>query len=429
MKKTLLVFCAACSMLVQAQTFMVNNFESAAIGSNGGAPAIYNGSSAVVANPFIGTLNPSANVLNVTNTGYVPVSTTIALPAGKTWADYDGVRVKLCPTAGADLSYANIEIGLASDTWSMTSVGSGNAWSTAALNTWYSCDIPFTASLLSACLTATPMPTYLLVKYNKAAGYNVLMDDIQLIEHQDPNRAVTLGYDDQITGSNGGVGVWYGAFGDIKVVDNPVTTGINTSSKAVSVTGPADPNGGALAINILPTNGSWNNYVSISFKILLVQANPSDVWFGVFAGGGPDIWTGGTSVFSNTLVMPDLNVWYTFTLPVSGVVKPLQPYLNMQFAKSNVIYLLDDISLNKAATGNSLVQDNSYQMARIASGLYQLSIPTAAAYKLVNAEGRLVRSGNFVAGSNMLEISSLSSGIYILQTTGLTGNNVVKIIR
>jgi len=429
MKKMLLVFCAACTLLANGQTLVVNNFESAAIGSDGGAPVIYNGTGAVAANPVVSTLNPSAKVLNVSNTsGYAPVSTLITLPAGKTWADYDGVRVKLCPIAGTDLSYANIEIGLAVNSWSMTTVGSANAWSTATLNTWYSCDIPFTSSLLSASLVTNPVPTNLLVKYNKAAGYNVLMDDIQLIEHQDPARAVTLGYEDQILNSNGGVGVWYGTFGDIKVVANPVTTGINTSAKAVSVAGPADANGGSLAVKILPTNGNWTNYASVSFKILLAQANPADIWFGVFAAGGPDIWTGGTSIFSNTLVMPDLNVWYTFTLPITTVQNPTQPYLNIQFAKPNVIYLLDDISLNKASTGFTTPGENPLKVARVSNNVYQVTTPSSAAFRLLNLEGRALQSGNFIAGMNTLELSGLSSGIYLLQTTAATGKNVVKII-
>src|ERR1035437_8409403 len=120
MKRMLLILLAACSLILQAQTLMLNNFESYPTGTANpdGIKAAWSGSVQVIANPVVGGVNTSAQVLEVSNVEWVPVTIPVTLPAGKTWADYDGVRVKLCPTAGADLQSANIELGLAQNSWS-----------------------------------------------------------------------------------------------------------------------------------------------------------------------------------------------------------------------------------------------------------------------------------------------------------------------
>jgi len=421
----LLAFFAACSLLTQAQTFMVNDFESAAIGDS--TKVIWGGGTAVVAaNPNSGGINTSAKVLNVTNNAWVPVSFSITLPAGKTWADYDGVRVKLCPTAGAALDYGNFEIGLCPGDWGMTTVGSANGWSTATIGTWYSADIAFDQAKLTTYLAANPVTTNLIVKYNKSAGYNILMDDIQLIEHQDPNREVIVNFEDKIIGSNAGMGIWYGTGFGLEVVANPVTTGINTSSKAFKATYPAS--GGAIAMNILPVNGDWHNYDHVSFKVLALAYDTINPWSQVFVGGGPDTWTGGTSQWSDTIGVHELNKWYSVTIPILSVTNATQPFLNIQ-ANGGVIYLLDDISLLYATTGLKTTQASSLKVARISAGQYQITIGSESSYNLIDIQGRVIKSGTFVVGTNLLQVNNLISGVYMLQTKSNIEKNVVKIIR
>jgi len=423
----LLVFFAACSLLTQAQTFMVNNFESAAIGDS--VKVIWNGGTAVVAaNPYSSGINTSAKVVSVNNLAWVPVSFPVTLPAGKTWADYDGVRVKLCPTAGASLDYGNFEIGLAPDASNMTTVGSANGWSTATIGTWYSADIAFDQAKLTTYLAANPVTTNLIVKYNKAAGYNILMDDIQLIEHQNPNREVVVNFEEQIIGSNAGMGVWYatgGTFG-LEVVANPVITGINTSSKAFKVTYPSG--GGAIAMNILPVNGDWHNYDHVSFKVLALAFDTPNPWSNIFVGGGPDTWTGGTSQWSDTIGVHELNKWYSVSIPIISVTNATQPFLNIQ-ANGGVIYLLDDISLLYATTELKTTQASTLKVARISSEQYQITIGSESSYNLIDVQGRVIKSGTFVVGTNLLQVADLTSGIYMLQTKSNIEKNVVKIIR
>lgn len=424
----LLVFFAACSLILQAQTFMVNDFESYAIGSDGGGcKAAWSGSVVVAANPVVNAINPSANVLSVTNVAWVPVTIPITLPAGKTWKDYDGVRVKLCPTAGADLSYAQIELGLAENSSSEFKVGAANAWSTATLNTWYSADIAFDQTLVKSFTDTVAFPiTNLIVKYNKGAGYDILMDDIQLIEHQDPNREVVVNFENQIIGSNAGMGIWYGTGFGLEVVANPVTTGINTSSKAFKVTYPTG--GGAIAMNILPVNGDWHNYDNVTFKVLAQAWDAPNPWSKILVGGGPATWTGGTQQWSDTIGVHELNKWYSVTIPIISVTNATQPFLNIQ-ANGGVIYLLDDISLLYATTGLKTTQASTLKVARISAEQYQITIGSESSYNLIDVQGRVIKSGILLAGSNLLQVADLASGIYMLQTKSNFEKNVVKIIR
>ena len=419
----------ACSMLLQAQTFMVNDFESSTIGDSipGGVKAAWSGAVVVEANPVVNTVNSSAQVLKVINNGWVPVTIPVTLPAGKTWADYDGVRVKLCPLVGSasDLTYTDVEIGLGDNAWSEFKVGDTRAWSSANINTWYSVDIAWDPSLVKR-FTDSVTTTNLIVKYNAVAGDNVLYDDVQLIEHQDPAREVTLSFEDQILGTSVGIGVWYGTGFTYGVVANPVTDGINTSSKALEVTWPSG--GGAIAVNILPPNGDWHNYDYLSFKVLATAYDVTNPWSNVFVGGGPNVWDGGTSQWSDTLGIYDLNKWYNVVIPIGSVAKSTQPYLNIQ-ANPGVVYLLDDISLMRNVAGFNTPKTSTLNVARISSKLYQISIGSVSTYRLLNIEGREIKSGVFAAGSNLLQVGNLASGIYLLQTTSNSEKNIVKIIR
>jgi hypothetical protein len=431
MKQMLLVLFAACSMLVQAQTLLLNDFETDTIGTVNpeGIKAAWSGSVIVAANPLVNALNASSKVLNVTNSAWVPVTIPVTLPAGKTWADYDGVRIKLCPTAGDDLSYAQIELGLAENSWSEFKVGATSVWSSATLNTWYSADIAFDQTLLKSFTDTVTLPvTNLIVKYNKGAGYNILFDDIQLIEHQDPAREVKVDFEDQVLGSSAGMGYWYasgGSFG-FEVITNPVTTGINTSSKALKVTYPAS--GGAIAMNILPANGDWHNYDNVSFKVLALAYDTPSPWSEVFVGGGPDTWTGGTDQSNTNFGVAELNTWYSVTVPIVSIKNSTQPYLNIQ-ANGGVIYVLDDVSLNYASSEVKTTQASTLKIERISTGQYQISIGSQSAYSLINLEGRVIKSGTLIAGSNLLNVADLASGIYLLKTTSNSEKNIMKIIR
>ena len=92
MKKTISLFFAAClAISVQAQVYMVNDFESGLNGAN----AAWGGEVDWVDNPCSSNDNASSKVLKVVSTSYANVAIPVTLPEGKTLADYSGVRIQL----------------------------------------------------------------------------------------------------------------------------------------------------------------------------------------------------------------------------------------------------------------------------------------------------------------------------------------------
>ena len=111
MRKSLLFFALFClSLGVSAQQAVKITFEDAEIGSTGGATAMWDGGSVdVQANTYL-TGNPSAKVLHVNNTGYLPVFfSNIAVPAGAETL-YSKIRVKYLIIGGTDTNYPSLEI-------------------------------------------------------------------------------------------------------------------------------------------------------------------------------------------------------------------------------------------------------------------------------------------------------------------------------
>lgn len=92
MKKTLSLLCAACIAVgMQAQTYMVNDFESGLNGAN----AAWGGTAELIDNPCSSSDNSSTKVLKVVSTEFANVAIPLNLPEGKTLADYTGYNL-LC---------------------------------------------------------------------------------------------------------------------------------------------------------------------------------------------------------------------------------------------------------------------------------------------------------------------------------------------
>ena len=83
MKKTLFLLCAACIAVgMQAQTYMVNDFESGLNGAN----AAWGGTAELIDNPCSSSDNSSTKVLKVVSTEFANVAIPLNLPEGKTLA-------------------------------------------------------------------------------------------------------------------------------------------------------------------------------------------------------------------------------------------------------------------------------------------------------------------------------------------------------
>lgn len=99
MKKTLSLLCAACIAVgMQAQTYMVNDFESGLNGAN----AAWGGTAELIDNPCSSSDNSSTKVLKVVSTEFANVAIPLNLPEGKTLADYTGVRLQLAVLEGSE---------------------------------------------------------------------------------------------------------------------------------------------------------------------------------------------------------------------------------------------------------------------------------------------------------------------------------------
>lgn len=165
-----------------SQNYLVADFES---GYSGTPKIIWGaGSCDIVDNSFQSGINTSAKSLAVTNNAWVPVTIPCTLPAGKTWNDYKSVKVNFCLTAGTDLSWAQVQIGLCAGDWGMENIGTlSNIWGDGVLGTWYSVEVPIDETKLANYLVSNN-PSYLIVKYDKPAGNNFLLDDVELVSAQ-----------------------------------------------------------------------------------------------------------------------------------------------------------------------------------------------------------------------------------------------------
>ncbi len=168
------------ALQLNSANFIVADFEDGQIGTT---KVIWSaGSCSIVDNPYKGGVNVSNKALAVVNNAWVPVTIPCTLPAGKTWYDYKSVKVKFCLTAGTDLNWAQVQIGLCTGDWGMEQIGVLNpAWETGALGVWYSVEIPVDEAKLATYLSSNSNPAYLIVKYDKGGGNNFMIDDVELI--------------------------------------------------------------------------------------------------------------------------------------------------------------------------------------------------------------------------------------------------------
>ena len=261
MKKTLSLLCAACIAVgMQVQTYMVNDFESGLNGAN----AAWGGTAELIDNPCSSSDNSSTKVLKVVSTEYANVAIPLNLPEGKTLADYTGVRLQLAVLEGSEnITWVGNELGLVdNDTQEKTFQVALNSWGDATYNTWMSLDFNFDETILATYLDGNHASTSLLIKVGRQA-FNYAIDNIRLIEKEqvaDPNTIFTFETMDLGTTPRCGM-PWSGS---CEVAENPYTTGINMSSKALKV------NGGERSpvtyTEALPAGNTWNDYSEIKLQ-------------------------------------------------------------------------------------------------------------------------------------------------------------------
>ncbi len=174
------LFALMAAFQLNSANYLVADFEDGQLGST---KAIWSaGSCSVVDNPYKSGINTSNKALAVVNNAWVPVTIPCTLPEGKTWYDYKSVKVKFCLTAGTDFNWAQVQIGLCTGDWGMEQVGVlSPVWESGALGVWYSVEVPIDPIKLATYLNANSNPTFLIVKYDKGAGNNFMIDDVELV--------------------------------------------------------------------------------------------------------------------------------------------------------------------------------------------------------------------------------------------------------
>ena len=421
MKKTLSLLCAACIAVgMQAQTYMVNDVESGLNGAN----AAWGGTAELIDNPCSSSDNSSTKVLKVVSTEFANVAIPLNLPEGKTLADYTGVRLQLAVLEGSEnITWVGNELGLVdNDTQEKTFQVAQNSWGDATYNTWMSLDFNFDETILATYLDGNHASTSLLIKVGRQA-FNYAIDNIRLIEKEqvaDPNTIFTFETMDLGTTPRCGM-PWSGS---CEVAENPYTTGINTSSKALKV------NGGECSpvtfTEALPAGKTWNDYSGIKLQVCFLESGFEwcPIEMGVRTDGGSHIKFGYTvdaSTGQEGAGIGDYTPgeWLDVELKIDPAMitdeaKSVRT-MYLRLMKSDLSYLYDNLVLiPSSSTGavSEVVTDDVKVYG--ANGCINVDLQKDMQVTVYSVDGRIVSSQMLSSGRHTVEVPK---GIYIVNRT------------
>lgn len=421
MKKTLSLLCAACIAVgMQAQTYMVNDFESGLNGAN----AAWGGTAELIDNPCSSSDNSSTKVLKVVSTEYANVAIPLNLPEGKTLADYTGVRLQLAVLEGSEnITWVGNELGLVdNDTQEKTFQVALNSWGDATYNTWMSLDFNFDETILATYLDGNHASTSLLIKVGRQA-FNYAIDNIRLIEKEqvaDPNTIFTFETMDLGTTPRCGM-PWSGS---CEVAENPYTTGINMSSKALKV------NGGECSpvtfTKALPAGKTWNDYSGIKLQVCFLESGFEwcPIEMGVRTDGGSHIKFGYTvdaSTGQEGAGIGDYTPgeWLDVELKIDPAMitdeaKSVRT-MYLRLMKSDLSYLYDNLVLiPSSSTGavSEVVTDDVKVYG--ANGCINVDLQKDMQVTVYSVDGRIISSQMLSSGRHTVEVPK---GIYIVNRT------------
>ena len=421
MKKTLSLLCAACIAVgMQAQTYMVNDFESGLNGAN----AAWGGTAELIDNPCSSSDNSSTKVLKVVSTEFANVAIPLNLPEGKTLADYTGVRLQLAVLEGSEnITWVGNELGLVdNDTQEKTFQVAQNSWGDATYNTWMALDFNFDETILATYLDGNHASTSLLIKVGRQA-FNYAIDNIRLIEKEqvaDPNTIFTFETMDLGTTPRCGM-PWSGS---CEVAENPYTTGINTSSKALKV------NGGECSpvtfTEALPAGKTWNDYSGIKLQVCFLESGFEwcPIEMGVRTDGGSHIKFGYTvdaSTGQEGAGIGDYTPgeWLDVELKIDPAMitdeaKSVRT-MYLRLMKSDLSYLYDNLVLiPSSSTGavSEVVTDDVKVYG--ANGCINVDLQKDMQVTVYSVDGRIVSSQMLSSGRHTVEVPK---GIYIVNRT------------
>lgn len=401
MRKSLLFFALFClSLGVSAQQAVKITFEDAEIGSTGGATAMWGGGSVdVQANTYL-TGNPSAKVLHVNNTGYLPVFfSNIAVPAGAE-ALYSKIRVKYLIIGGTDTDYPSLEIfsspnsSTAGATEQIGTLAWAGLWGAAEIGVWKTIEFPFSSTLL------TPVPAGNLVLKLTKSNTEYLIDDVELVLAPVASSVLVVNdFESNTIDEVLGMKRWSITDATATVKASPT----DAANKVVQILA-TNWNSCLKQTVVLPAGKVLANYESLSFDIFLNDiAETDNLWKNM------EIYVDDTKVI-DVQSQGVTNAWETRSYPLSALAGGNSFVLDLGVNTNKGNYFIDNIKLHATTSGFGN-QNVDHLSVYSTTNAFILS-KEVDSYELYNIQGVRVSNGMKVSTINT---SNLGNGIYILK--------------
>ena len=396
MRKSLLFFALFClSLGVSAQQAVKITFEDAEIGSTGGATAMWGGGSVdVQANTYL-TGNPSAKVLHVNNTGYLPIYfSNIALPAGAETL-YSKIRVKYLIIGGTDTDYPSLEIfsspnsSTAGATEQIGTLGWAGLWGAAEIGVWKTIEFSFSSSVL------TPVPAGNLVLKLTKSNTEYLIDDVELVLAPTASSVLVVNdFESNAIDEVLAMKRWGATDATATVKASPT----DANNKVVQIVA-SNWNSCLKQTVVLPAGKVLANYESLSFDIYLND----NLWKNM------EIYVDGTKVI-DAQSQGVTNAWETRSYKLEALAGGNSFVLDLGVNTNKGNYFIDNIKLHAITSG---VDNQDINQLSVYSGTNAFILSQEVdRYELYNIQGVKVSEGMKVSTINT---SDLGNGIYILK--------------
>lgn len=416
MKKLLLSLVAAslCATVMAQQPVKIT-FENDAIGTTGGATAMWAGGTVeVIANTFT-TGNSSGKVLRVNNTNYLPIHfDNVAFPAGAETM-YSILKLKILMVGGTDTNYPTLEIfsspnnSSAGATEKIGSLGWQSLWGNAEIGVWKTVEFTLATSLIK------PIPDGKLVLKLVKSSCEYLLDDIELVPVPAAGNIFTVSdFESNTLNEVLAMRRYSPTDATATVVASPT----DANNKVVHVV--ANNWNSAVRFNVaLPTGKEMANYENLSFDIYLNNIEGSDNGWKNIEG-----YIGDTKVIDRQS-QGLANAWETKSYAIENLAGGNAFVFDLGLNTNKGNYYLDNIKLRLAST-TGLIEKSADALFVYSNGNAFVMNQKVDAYVLYNALGAAVASG-----TNKSEISTLnlSNGIYILQAQIGSETYKTKLIR
>ena len=402
----------AINLTLYAQTV---TFESAEIGSMGGAIAMWSGSVDVKANTYtIG--NTSSKVLHVLNTGSLPIYfSNVALPAGTAATyTYSKLRVKYLVIGGTDTGYPSLDIfSSPNSTTATSSVKIGtlawtSLWAAAEIGVWKTIEFTFANSLL-----ATIPAGNLILKLNKT-NTEYLIDDVELVLSGTPENGFLTVEDFESKNSGDVLNMkrWALIDGTSTVEANPT----DATKKSVHIITSA--NDALLKLNVtLPSGKIVADYENISFDIYMSAAYQNNY-------KKMQIYIDGTKVYEDAGYPSQATVlsWTPKSYALTNLAGGNAFVLDLGISTPGGNYFIDNIKLKQKSGITDMKQlnenpiliyysNNNINLSKLAN---QVAIYEVNGHMLISQKN-----------TSIVNVSNLERGIYIVKAV-LNGQTTIS---